>query len=186
MERPAGKKSAIRFVDLRRNCAGKCLREKPIRSNLFGRNLFRGYSNLFRREPISKPKFSSSGNGKTISLRDLPLLDSGWPPDSRLPASSDESFLLVLVQSPLDLLEELLGQFLLDHKRRGDGVAQEDREEDEARHRYLPLFALVSLVQVVQRVRIVELENVAHAEERQQEAQTFPHPAGPTCERESD
>lgn len=87
---------------------------------------------------------------------------------------------LVLVQALLDLLEELLGQLLLDHQRRGDRVAQENDEEDEAGHRYLPLFALVSHVQVVERVGVPKLEGVANAEEWQQEAQTFPHPVRPT------
>lgn len=71
----------------------------------------------------------------------------------------------------LYLFAHLLGH----HQQRGDGIADEQQSEQHAQDTHLPCGVLV-LADVVQRVCVVCLEHVADEQERQQEAESTPHP----------
>lgn len=58
----------------------------------------------------------------------------------------------------------------------GQEIAEEEDEEGESQHKYLPFFAFLMAGELKQRDGIVELPEVAAEEERQEEGEAPPHP----------
>lgn len=75
---------------------------------------------------------------------------------------------------PISLLD-LLAHFLRHNQQRSHRIADKQNEEQHAQHKHLPR-GVLHVAELVQRIRIVCLENVAGEQERQQKTESTPHP----------
>lgn len=64
----------------------------------------------------------------------------------------------------------------MDNFERGQKIAQEEDEEGESQHEYLPFFAFLMGGELKRGDGIVELPEMATEEERQEEGEAPPHP----------
>lgn len=73
--------------------------------------------------------------------------------------------------------------FLWDHEQRGNGVADEENEEQKAQHVDVPRRVRMGS-ELIELVRIVRFEDVSDEEEWQQEAEAAPHPRMESLDRD--